>query len=115
MKKGRGVVAPALLPPGRSATSARSSEAEADAGDHLVPVDVLLVVRIAILDLDEAARADRLLDAASDAEAVEILARAGGRAGKVVGRADAAVGVARLGVKERARGDQRTDAAADIE
>src|SRR3954463_7302018 len=107
MKKGRS------MPPRPSFLTARS-EAEAEAGDHLVPVEALLVVRVAIFGLHIGVAADRLLDPAADADAVEILVQAeivhARRLGVV--QIVTGIGVAGLRVKKGGRADERSNPAA---
>src|SRR5687767_7518461 len=100
-------------------TSLRASEAEAEAGDDLVAVEALLVVRVAIFGLGEAVRAERELEAAADADAVQILAflevQQGARGAVLIIERDASVGVAGLAVEQHVAAHRGADAAADIE
>ena len=105
--------------PCRADARHRPSEAEAEAGDHLVTLEALLVIRVAILGLGIAVRADRELEAGAGAHAVEILAdrevvdRAGGAV--LIIESEASVGVARLHVAQHVAAERRAGAPADIE
>src|SRR5690606_30345494 len=93
-------------------------EAEAEARHRLVLFDIVLIVRVAILGLHIAVRADRMLEPGAEADAVEIAAIAEiGRtvATVVIIVAEAGIGVAGLGVEEGVRSYDAADAASDIE
>src|SRR5688572_16805937 len=95
------------------------SEAEAEAGDDLMTIEALLVVRVAILCLGVAVGPERHLDAAADPHAVEILAfleverRPVGAV--LIVEIGPGVGVAGLAVDEHVRAHRGSGPAADIE